>query len=151
MTLEITISNIDNIKSDFCMSLIPQKENVIYNRLIDEDNSLKQYKDDYLSNYFYDDDEDMKMNNKGIIKVNKYDMNSTLTSLNSLFQFRFDTSNPKNMIFTYDFDINIDIARVTLLLETPFGLPIDLFAKIYLIEQDDKTYTLYDLYNLTSK
>ena len=150
MTLEITISNIDYIKSDFCMSLTPQKENVLYNRLIDEDNSLKQYKDDYLS-YYFDDDDKLKMNNKGIIKVNKFDKNSTLTSLNSLFQFRFDTSNPRNMIFTYDFDVNIDIARVTLLLETPFGLPIDLFAKIYLIEQDDKSYTLYDLFNLTSK
>jgi len=133
-TLEITINNIDYIKSDSCINLIPNKENIIYNRLIDEDNSLSKYKEDSLFYFF----QKKEMNNNGEIILNQYDINSTLTSLNSLFQFKFDSINSKDMYFTYDFEIQFDIARITLLLETPFALPINLFAKIYLIEQGEK-------------
>ena len=132
ITLEITLNNINYIKTNSCINLVPQRENILYYRLIDEDNSLKQYKEDTIINFFNDDYN--SMNSKGEIKLNKYDMNSTLTSLNSLFQFNFD-SNSKNMYFSYNFEINSDLARITLLLETPFGLPVNLFAKIYLIEQ----------------
>jgi hypothetical protein len=50
-TLEITLQNIDFIKSDYCSNFTPQLENIIYNRLIDEDNSLKQYNNEAL--YFF--------------------------------------------------------------------------------------------------
>ena len=54
------------------------------------------------------------------------------------------------MYFSYDFEITSDLARVTLLLETPYAFPIDLFGKIYLIEQGERYYNTFNNKNQPS-
>ena len=54
------------------------------------------------------------------------------------------------MYFSYDFEITSDLARVTLLLETPYAFPIDLFGKIYLIEQGERYYNTFNNNNQPS-
>ena len=34
------------------------------------------------------------------------------------------------MFFTYDFEIKSELSRITLLIETLYGLPLNLFTKI---------------------
>ena len=135
--------------SQECINLKPDIKNVIYSRLIDQDNSLTEYKSESVFNMFYKHLYGETVNQKGETFLNKYDAISSLTSQHSLFQFKFNLNNTPNMYFTYNFEIKNDLSRITLLIETPYGLPINLFAKIYLLEQQNYNYNINEESNNT--
>ena len=143
-TLEFSIVNTKNIFNEECINLKPDIKNVIYTRLIDQDNSLTEYKSQSIFSMFYKEIYGDKVNQKGETFLNKYDAISSLTSQHSLFQFKFNLNNAPNMFFTYDFEIKSELSRITLLIETPYGLPLNLFAKIYLLEQSFYKFTPND-------
>ena len=143
-TLEFSIVNTKNIFNEECINLKPDIKNVIYTRLIDQDNSLTEYKSQSIFSMFYKEIYGDKVNQKGETFLNKYDAISSLTSQHSLFQFKFNLNNAPNMFFTYDFEIQSELSRITFLIETPYGLPLNLFAKIYLLEQSFYKFTPND-------
>ena len=148
-TLEFSIINSKSIISEECINLKPDIKNVIYSRLIDQDNSLTEYKSESVFNMFYKHLYGETVNQKGETFLNKYDAISSLTSQHSLFQFKFNLNNTPNMYFSYNFEIKNDLSRITLLIETPYGLPINLFAKIYVLEQPNYNYKINEELNNT--
>ena len=122
-TLEFSIINSKSIISEECINLIQLLSN-----------------NPFLVN---------ALDEKGETFLNKYDAISSLTSQHSLFQFKFNLNNTPNMYFSYNFEIKNDLSRITLLIETPYGLPINLFAKIYVLEQPNYNYKINEELNNT--
>ena len=91
---------------------------------------MTKYKSTSVFNILYKHLYGETVNKKGETFLNRYDAISSLTSQYSLFQFRFSLNNTPNIYFSYNFKINNDLSRITLLIETPYDLLINLFAKI---------------------
>ena len=141
-TLDISITNNNNIQlnsennnNNNCNIKIPKKEDIIIQRYIDEDKFYK-YKETPENNFYFDIFNDDSKNlidedEKNIFNFNNYN------NMKNLFIYPYQ--NGHSMDFNYDFKIYTDLARITVLIESPYALPVNLYAKIYYYgELDDK-------------
>ena len=133
-TLDLLIVNVNAMKTQHnaikCNVNIPQRKHIIYERLIDLDGSFMEYKSKTVDQLL---DTKYKSNNNNI-----RDNDIELHPNQRLFRFAFskDTSSSSSttMEYVYPFEVSTThMARVTLLIETPYAIEVDIQAKIHMI------------------
>jgi hypothetical protein len=131
-TLDLLIVNVNAMKAQHnaikCNVNIPQRKHIIYERLIDLDGSFMEYKSKTVDQLL---DTKYKSNNNNI-----RDNDIELHPNQRLFRFAFSTSSSSSstMEYVYPFEVSTThMARVTLLIETPYAIEVDINAKIHMI------------------
>ena len=121
-TLDLLVTNINSARSkSICENkIIPNATNVVYERLIDLDNTFTQYKTMTLYQ--------MMQKSKKELSRGKNDLEVNQNTA-SMFIFKFKKGS--QMSYVYPFEVSTTVARATLTIETPYALPVEISAKIY--------------------
>ena len=127
ITLDISITNNHNFNNNnFCNIKIPKKEDIIIQRYIDEDKFYKyqESENEFYFDFFNDDSKNLVDEEEKITLFN-------INNLNMKNLFIYPYQSKYSMDFNYDFKIKTDLARITVLIESSYALPVNLYAKIY--------------------
>lgn len=137
-TMDLLVTNINANKDQNinCDKNIPDISHVVYERLIDVDNTFSKYK----SATIYQMAQNAKKSNSNEVKTkNDLEVNPN----QSMFIYRFRKN--EQMEYSFNFEIATSAARATLIVETPYALPLEISAKIYFLTNDTKKITHKEL------